>query len=487
MNSLRLRTLFLSGGKAFWTKGTMILSVLSSPALVSGLMVARAKNPVHSVLFPIPVFRDTSGLLILLGLDFSAMIFPVVHIGAIAVSFLFVVMMFHIQIAEIHEEVLRYLPVSGIIGLILWWEMFFILDNETIPLLPTQRNTTSLRYTVYAGKVEYEAISKETVCQVSAKVRPSRGDLLVVPKELLIQKESRELNVGSELAAPIYGKKKLLLTCKDGKSGDETRRDWLHECLAQNLNSWLSRIEAFPNGTNAAAPSVQSSHDFALVVRGLPNRTKMDRAVGSEKQQDRTKQMLRQVAEFSPFLSLWSLGTRVTRLQGQGPKMLSILIMASKLAELSNNNHNNKDRSKGYSPNRQAEQFSLCPVTNKACGLLLGRTLLHTGKAIPYALLQSYDSQLSLLSPNQCFLLQASKPFQFRGVEKWSSDFVVPDWYKSQMVNLVSKGKVRIELMVGMCRFILPSKGTLNEGLIYRKQAIAMGISHVLSLRFWAP
>ena len=91
MNSLRLRTLFLSGGKAFWTKGTMILSVLSSPALVSGLMVVRAKNPVHSVLFPILVFCDTSGLLILLGLDFSAMIFPVVHIGAIAVSFLFVV------------------------------------------------------------------------------------------------------------------------------------------------------------------------------------------------------------------------------------------------------------------------------------------------------------------------------------------------------------------------------------------------------------
>jgi NADH-ubiquinone oxidoreductase chain 6 len=62
-------------------------------------------------------------------------------------------MMFNIQIAEIHEEVLRYLPVSGIIGLIFWWEMFFILDNETIPLLPTHRNTTSLRYTVYAGKV----------------------------------------------------------------------------------------------------------------------------------------------------------------------------------------------------------------------------------------------------------------------------------------------------------------------------------------------
>lgn len=131
----------------------MILSVLSSFALVSGLMVVRAKNPVHSVLFFILVFCDTAGLLLLLGLDFFAMIFLVVYIGAIAVLFLFVVMMFNIQIAEIHEEVLRYLPVSGIIGLIFWWEMFFILDNETIPLLPTHRKTTSLRYTVYAGKV----------------------------------------------------------------------------------------------------------------------------------------------------------------------------------------------------------------------------------------------------------------------------------------------------------------------------------------------
>nr|ANY30435.1 NADH dehydrogenase subunit 6 [Halophila decipiens] len=132
----------------------MILSVLSSFALVSGLMVVRAKNPVHSVLFFILVFCNTSGLLILLGLDFFALIFLVVYVGAIAVLFLFVVMMFNIQKEEIHEEVLRYLPVSGLIGLLFWWEMFFILDNETIPLLPTQRQTTSLRYTVYAGKVQ---------------------------------------------------------------------------------------------------------------------------------------------------------------------------------------------------------------------------------------------------------------------------------------------------------------------------------------------
>jgi hypothetical protein len=60
--------------------------------------------------------------------------------------------------------------VSGIIGLIFWWEMFFILD-ESIPLLPTQRNTTSLRYTVYAGKVR-----SWTNLETLAKIRKFSGD-----------------------------------------------------------------------------------------------------------------------------------------------------------------------------------------------------------------------------------------------------------------------------------------------------------------------
>jgi hypothetical protein len=54
-------------------------------------------------------------------------------------------------------------------------------------------------------QVEYEVISKNIICKVSAEIRPSRGDLLVVSKDLLIQKENRELNMGSELVAPIYG------------------------------------------------------------------------------------------------------------------------------------------------------------------------------------------------------------------------------------------------------------------------------------------
>jgi len=132
----------------------MISSVSSSPALVSGLMVVRAKNPVHPASSPIPVFRNTSGLLILLGPDLPAMISPVVHIGAIAVSSLPVVMMLNMKIAEIHEKVSRYPPVSGIIGLILRWEMFFIPDNDHIPSLPTCISKTSLRYTVHAGEIQ---------------------------------------------------------------------------------------------------------------------------------------------------------------------------------------------------------------------------------------------------------------------------------------------------------------------------------------------
>nr|YP_010881199.1 NADH dehydrogenase subunit 6 [Pellia neesiana]WIA66947.1 NADH dehydrogenase subunit 6 [Pellia neesiana]WIA66988.1 NADH dehydrogenase subunit 6 [Pellia neesiana]WIA67029.1 NADH dehydrogenase subunit 6 [Pellia neesiana] len=112
-------------------------------------MVIRAKNPVHSVLFSIPVFRNTSGLLVLLGPDSFAMIFSVVYVGAIAVSSSFVAMMLHTRMEEIHENVLRYLPVGGIIGLICLLEIFLMVDNDYIPIFPK----TSATYTVYAGKI----------------------------------------------------------------------------------------------------------------------------------------------------------------------------------------------------------------------------------------------------------------------------------------------------------------------------------------------
>jgi hypothetical protein len=105
----------------------------SSLALASAILVIRARNPVHSVLFLILVFCNAAGLLILQNLDFFAMIFLVVYVGAIAVLFLFVVMMLHIKVAEIHENVLRYLPVGGFIGLIFVFEVLLVVENDLIP------------------------------------------------------------------------------------------------------------------------------------------------------------------------------------------------------------------------------------------------------------------------------------------------------------------------------------------------------------------
>lgn len=109
--------------------------LFSSLALISGVMVIQARNPVHSVLFLILVFFNSAGLLILLGLDFFAMIFLVVYVGAIAVLFLFVVMMLNIKLAEINEKKLRYLPIGGLLGLLFLFEIFLIVDNDLIPLL----------------------------------------------------------------------------------------------------------------------------------------------------------------------------------------------------------------------------------------------------------------------------------------------------------------------------------------------------------------
>lgn len=113
----------------------LLFYVFSSITLVSGVMVIQARNPVYSVLFLILVFFNAAGLLVLLGLDFFAMIFLVVYVGAIAVLFLFVVMMLNIKIAEMNEKRLRYLPIGGVLGVVFLFEILLIVDNDLIPLV----------------------------------------------------------------------------------------------------------------------------------------------------------------------------------------------------------------------------------------------------------------------------------------------------------------------------------------------------------------
>ena len=89
-------------------------------------MVISARNPVHSVLFLILAFFNAAGLFVLMGAEFLAMILVVVYVGAVAVLFLFVVMMLDINFVELRQGFLQYLPVGALIGLILLIELILV-------------------------------------------------------------------------------------------------------------------------------------------------------------------------------------------------------------------------------------------------------------------------------------------------------------------------------------------------------------------------
>jgi NADH-quinone oxidoreductase subunit J len=95
--------------------------------VASAFMVIAAKNPVHSVLYLILTFVNAAGLFVLLGAEFLAMILIVVYVGAVAVLFLFVVMMLDVDFAELKQGVLQYLPIGMLIGGIFLAELLLVV------------------------------------------------------------------------------------------------------------------------------------------------------------------------------------------------------------------------------------------------------------------------------------------------------------------------------------------------------------------------
>src|SRR5271154_750564 len=100
--------------------------------IASAIMVIAAKNPVHSVLFLILAFVNAAGLFVLMGAEFLAMILIVVYVGAVAVLFLFVVMMLDVDFAELRQGFLNYLPVGALIGAVLLAELLVVLGAWVI-------------------------------------------------------------------------------------------------------------------------------------------------------------------------------------------------------------------------------------------------------------------------------------------------------------------------------------------------------------------
>ncbi len=100
--------------------------------VASAFMVIAAKNPVHSVLYLILAFVNAAGLFVLLGAEFLAMILIVVYVGAVAVLFLFVVMMLDVDFAELKQGALQYLPIGMLIGGIFLAELLLVVGAWVI-------------------------------------------------------------------------------------------------------------------------------------------------------------------------------------------------------------------------------------------------------------------------------------------------------------------------------------------------------------------
>jgi NADH-quinone oxidoreductase subunit J len=135
--------------------------------VASAVTVISSRNPVHSVLFLILAFVNAAGLFVLLGAEFLAMILIVVYVGAVAVLFLFVVMMLDVDFAELRQGFLNYLPIGALVGVVMLAELVVVLGawviapevakaiTAPIPPISAASNTQALGLVLYTRYVYF--------------------------------------------------------------------------------------------------------------------------------------------------------------------------------------------------------------------------------------------------------------------------------------------------------------------------------------------
>ncbi|HEY8565222.1 MAG TPA: NADH-quinone oxidoreductase subunit J [Beijerinckiaceae bacterium] len=106
--------------------------LFSGITIASAFLVIASRNPVQSVLFLILAFVNAAGLFVMMGAEFLAMLLVVVYVGAVAVLFLFVVMMLDVDFAELREGFLQYLPIGGLIGIVFLIELLLVVGGWAI-------------------------------------------------------------------------------------------------------------------------------------------------------------------------------------------------------------------------------------------------------------------------------------------------------------------------------------------------------------------
>ncbi len=170
--------------------------LFSAVGVASAFMVIASRNPVHSVLFLILAFVNAAGLFLLLGAEFLAMILIVVYVGAVAVLFLFVIMMLDVDFAELKQGFLQYLPLGSLVGAIVLVELVLVVGSWVVapadlravasPVTPGLSNTAQLGAVIYtqylyffqaAGFVLLTAMIGSIVLTLRHKVSIKRQDI----------------------------------------------------------------------------------------------------------------------------------------------------------------------------------------------------------------------------------------------------------------------------------------------------------------------
>jgi len=139
--------------------------VFAATAIGSGLLVVLARNPVHSVLWLILAFFSVAGLFVLMGAEYIAMLLGIVYVGAVAVLFLFVVMMLDVDFVELRSGIAHYLPLGALIGAVLLMELGMAYGHWTFageagnllqsptPALSEADNTYALGQLIYTDYI----------------------------------------------------------------------------------------------------------------------------------------------------------------------------------------------------------------------------------------------------------------------------------------------------------------------------------------------
>ena len=138
--------------------------LLAFVAVAAAFMVVAARNPVHSVMYLILTFFSAAGLFILMGAEFLALLLVMVYVGAVAVLFLFVVMMLDVDFVELKQGFLSYLPIGALVAIVLLLEMIMVgaayVAGETKTVVVRETGVSNLEafgrvlYTDYAGVFE---------------------------------------------------------------------------------------------------------------------------------------------------------------------------------------------------------------------------------------------------------------------------------------------------------------------------------------------